>query len=119
MSTGKPRGNPNMRAGAPSLNPNGRPRRGDALAEKVRGQTDGTDLIKLLLGIAHAPHAKMSDRIHAARELLNRGWGQPIATTEVDATINAPDALPATWDEMPRSEREQYLRGLGISVGLK
>ena len=115
----KPRGNPNMRAGAPSLNPSGRPRRGDALAEKVRAQTSGDDIIKFLLGVVNAPHCRMTDRIHAARELLSRGWGQPVAVSEVDATINAPDALPATWDAMPRTEREAYLRSLGISVGVK
>lgn len=108
-----------MRVGAPSLNPSGRPRRGDALAEKVRAQTSGDDIIKFLLNVVNAPHARMTDRIHAARELLSRGWGQPIATTEIDATINAPDALPASWESMPRVEREQYLRSIGVVVGHK
>lgn len=113
----KRRGNPNMVKGGPSLNPRGRPARGDALAEKVRAQTSGDDIIKFLLGVMNAPHCRMVDRIHAARELLSRGWGQPVQTTEVDATINTPDSLPATWDTMSRAEREAYLRSIGVSVG--
>lgn len=108
-----------MRVGAPSINPRGRPKRGDALAEKVRAQTSGDDIIKFLLGVVNAPHCRMVDRIHAARELLSRGWGQPIATTEVDATIDAPDELPDTWGEMTRVERVAYLGSVGIVTGLK
>lgn len=107
-----------MVKGGPSLNPHGRPKRGDALAEKVRSQTDGTEIVTFLLTVMRAPHNRMVDRIHAARELLSRGWGQPVQTTEVDAQINAPDELPPTWDAMSRPERETYLRSIGIATGL-
>src|SRR5262245_52049180 len=84
----KPRGNPNMRPGGPSLNPRGRPKRGDALAERVRAAVDPDELIATLKQLASNPGAKAEVRLKAIAELLDRGWGKAIATTEVDAKVD-------------------------------
>jgi len=69
-----------------SGNPNGRPKRGLALAEVVRDKTrDGEDPVEFLLRVmkGQIKHARVSDRIAAATELLNRGFGKPLQEVDV------------------------------------
>ena len=69
-----------------SGNPNGRPKRGLALAEVVREKTrDGEDPVEFLLRVmkGQIKHAPVADRIAAATELLNRGFGKPLQEVDV------------------------------------
>ena len=73
-----------------SGNPNGRPKRGLALAEVVRDKTrDGEDPVEFLLKVmkGQIKHARVSDRIAAATELLNLGFGKPLQEIEVDVGL--------------------------------
>ena len=74
-----------------SGNPNGRPKLGFALAEKVRQATrDGGSLIKLLTDVASGriDEAKVSDRLAATEMLLSRGGGKAIQQVDVDVDVN-------------------------------
>jgi len=73
-----------------SGNPNGRPKRGLALAEVVREKTrDDEDPLEFLLRVmkGQIKHARVADRIAAATELLNRGFGKPLQEIEVDVGL--------------------------------
>ena len=78
-----------------SGNPNGRPKLGVALAEKVRKATkDGNAIVKLLVEIAEGGlDAKISDRLAAAEMLLSRGWGKAVTQMEVTADVQVQHSL--------------------------
>ena len=78
-----------------SGNPNGRPKLGVALAEKVRKATkEGNTLIRLLVEIADGGlEAKISDRLAAAEMLLSRGWGKSVSQVEITADVQVQHSL--------------------------
>ena len=78
-----------------SGNPNGRPKLGVALAEKVRKATkDGNSIVRLLVEIADGGlEAKISDRLAAAEMLLSRGGGKSVAQVEVTADVQVSHTL--------------------------
>ena len=78
-----------------SGNPNGRPKLGVALAEKVRKATkDGNAIVKLVVDIAEGGlDAKISDRLAAAEMLLSRGWGKAVTQMEVTADVQVQHSL--------------------------
>ena len=78
-----------------SGNPNGRPRLGVALAEKVRKATkEGNSIVRLLVEIADGGlEAKISDRLAAAEMLLSRGWGKAVSQIEVTADVQVQHSL--------------------------
>ena len=78
-----------------SGNPNGRPRLGVALAEKVRKATkEGNSIVRLLVEIADGGlEAKISDRLAAAEMLLSRGWGKSVSQVEVTADVQVAHTL--------------------------
>jgi hypothetical protein len=78
-----------------SGNPNGRPKLGVALAEKVRKATkEGNSLVRLLVEIADGGlEAKISDRLAAADMLLSRGWGKAVSQVEVTADVQVSHSL--------------------------
>jgi|TARA_R110002020_G_scaffold203537_7_gene407273 hypothetical protein len=78
-----------------SGNPNGRPKLGVALAEKVRKATkDGNSIVRLLVEIADGGlEAKISDRLAAAEMLLSRGWGKSVSQVEVTADVQVSHTL--------------------------
>ena len=78
-----------------SGNPNGRPRLGGALAEKVRKATkEGNSIVRLLVEIADGGlEAKISDRLAAADMLLSRGWGKAVSQVEVTADVQVQHSL--------------------------
>ena len=80
-----------------SGNPNGRPRLGVALAEKVRKATkEGNSIVRLLVEIADGGlEAKISDRLAAAEMLLSRGWGKAVSQIEVTADVQVQHSLSA------------------------
>ena len=78
-----------------SGNPNGRPKLGVALAEKVRKATkEGNSLVRLLVEIADGGFgAKISDRLAATEMLLSRGWGKAVTQMEVTADVQVQHSL--------------------------
>ena len=78
-----------------SGNPNGRPKLGVALAEKVRKATkDGNSIVRLLVEIADGGlEAKISARVAAAEMLLSRGWGKSVSQVEVTADVQVSHTL--------------------------
>ena len=87
-----------------SGNPLGRPKGAAGVAAEVMARTnDGSDLIDVLLKVALSAHCPPRDRIAAARELLDRGIGRPLTTTEIRATVAT--ALPEGWALMSPAER--------------
>lgn len=113
----KRRGNPNMQKGSPSLNPGGRPKLGHALAEQVRALVEPTEIAEFLVSVMKGPHWRIADRMQAARELLDRGWGKAIVTSEIDATVNGADNLPANLTAMSPAERMAWLATLPVPSG--
>jgi len=79
----KRRGNPLMRAGAPSLNPHGRPKRGESIAELYRRCTDWEAVRARLEKIVTSPKTRDADAVAAARELCDRAWGRPLSSHEL------------------------------------
>lgn len=75
-----------FRAGGPSANPGGRPKRGWSIAELVRRETDWHKLRERLEAIVHDPKAKHSDAIQAAVVLLDRGFGKPDQAHRLEVT---------------------------------
>lgn len=101
-----------MRAGAPSLNPKGRPPRGQSLAERVRRRVDVDELIDGLANIAADPAAKHADRIAAAREILDRGYGKALASIDVHASAElgpSPELVAVRLAELPLERRAALL----------
>lgn len=83
------RGNPKFVKGGPSPNPKGRPK--DALKLKNLCQELGQEAINVLKkAMKEAP--EWSDRIKAAKEILDRGYGKPAQAVE----LSGPDGEPFT-----------------------
>ena len=101
-----------MRRGGPSLNPGGRPRRGESLAEAVRELVEPAELIGFLLAIMRSPVMRIADRLTAAGQLLDRGWGKALQPSEI--SVNATGELPAEWGALSPDERAAHLRALGV-----
>jgi hypothetical protein len=74
--------------GTPSLNPAGRPKRGQTLAEQWRRETNWPKLRARLEGIVYDEKAKHADVVAAARELLDRSWGRPLTTHDLTITTS-------------------------------
>lgn len=114
MASQKPRGG---WAPGTSGNPRGRPRLGDALAERVRRRVDLDKLIDVLYAQVDDRGIAPADRKAAAKELLDRGWGKAVETSVVEANIetNAP-SLPDTWHEMTPAEKAAHLASMGLAL---
>jgi hypothetical protein len=84
--------------GGPSPNPGGRPR---GLAQACREIADPDLLIRTLLSIATDPTARNADRIRAAAEILDRGWGRPPAFAPIEG-----------GDPLEQSEIDRAILGL-------
>jgi hypothetical protein len=105
----KRRGNPAMQRGAASLNPRGRPPRGTSLAERVRAAIDPGEIIDFLDSVWRDSQHRIETRVAAASQVLDRGWGRPMQSVELDATFTAAAALPANWATMTPVERGAFL----------
>lgn len=71
-------GNPGGRS--PRVGPNG-----ESLAELARGHT--ADCVRVLAEVMLAVQNEPKDRIVAAVALLDRGWGKPKESVEMDARV--------------------------------
>lgn len=89
-----------------SANPGGRSPRvgpnGESLAELARAHT--ADCVKVLHELMMAVQNEPKDRIVAAVALLDRGWGKPKESVEVDAKVEG-SGLPVIqiirYDDSP------------------
>jgi hypothetical protein len=84
------RGNPNMKPGAPSVNPSGRPKGAAGLARLVAEQTrDGAELVERLLKLSRDAKAGARERLGATLALLDRLAGRPLQSTELTVVAEA------------------------------
>ena len=102
-----------------SGNSRGRPKLGHALAEQVRALCDPTEIAAFLVSVMKGPHWRIADRMAAAKELLDRGWGKAIVTSEIDATVTTADNLPAGFEAFTPDERARWLATLPVTGGGK
>ena len=93
-----------------SGNPGGRPRGAAAIAREVCGGSP-EKLASALLGIVEDPNARARDRIAAAAELWDRGWGKPPAYAAIEAEnplgLSAVDEEIAAIAETLAKERDE------------
>lgn len=107
-------GNPNMRAGGPSLNPHGRPKRGLSLAEAIRERVDPAWIAERAVALAETAESEAT-RLAALSLIADRGWGKPLSTVEVTASIDARAAAvvaPLNWGNVPLEQRKAALEAL-------
>jgi hypothetical protein len=72
-----------------SGNPRGRPRLGTSLAERVREVVDPGQIFEFLQSTVFDSKARLDIRVKAAEVLLDRGWGKPVQTIDVEASVEA------------------------------
>lgn len=109
MSDPNPRrGNPAMVAGGPSLNPAGRPRRGQSLAEAVRAAVDPVEIAEMLLKIARDTEETTANRLQALNALTNRGWGAPAQSLDLNVSRGGDD-LAERWATLTPAQRRAEL----------
>lgn len=91
----KPRSGPTTWAKGQSGNPGGRSPRvgpnGETVAELARAHT--AKAIKTLVEVMTARANEPKDRIAAANALLDRGWGKPKESVDLDARVEG-NAVP-------------------------
>ncbi|MGE0402879.1 MAG: hypothetical protein AB7T06_39605 [Kofleriaceae bacterium] len=104
----KRRGNPRMQRGAPSLNPHGRPRTGESLAEVTRTRVSPEQLVERLVKLADGAQSEQV-RLAATLALGERGYGK--VANVLDATLkNGSTASDTAWiANMPLEERRAEL----------
>jgi len=75
----------------------GRPRLPEELKEAFRAKS--TDALNVLVRIVNDQGAKDTDRIRAAEIILDRGYGKPQSSVEIDAT-NIPQVIFVGGDKI-------------------
>lgn len=108
--TPKPRGNPAMVKGGPSLNPKGRPRSGLAFAERVRERVDPDLIINLALEVASDTTMSAERRLAALWPLIDRGFIKP--PTTIAAHVQTSSTNTRDWSTVPLEERRSLLEQL-------
>ncbi len=101
-----------FRAGHRAPAGSGRPRGFRGLAKLVAEETrDGAELAEFVLGIFRDPDADPKMRWDALTWLSDRGFGKPIAVSDMSIAIEAPSAtgLPGGWAQLTREDREHWL----------
>lgn len=100
-----------MRAGGPSLNPNGRPKVGQSMAERVRALVDPDELIEFFTSVLRDTTCNMRERLQSAESLASRGWGRPESNINMNVNRNEGLPYPSGWDSLPPSERVSWVLG--------
>lgn len=107
----RPRGNPAMVKGGPSLNPKGRPRAGLALAERIRERLDPDTLLDLAVRVAADETLSPERRLEVLIPLYDRGYLKP--PTTIAAKVETTDATPRRdWSAVPLEQRRELLAEL-------
>ena len=113
-----------MRAGAPSVNPLGRPRGARGLAQYVAEQTrDGQELIDRLLELSRNPETPIRERLAATQAALDRCVGRPLQPSEINLSLEQNSwSPPPGWSLWGPDERASYLaefraRALQLAAG--
>ena len=97
-----------MVPGGPSLNPAGRPTRGLSLSERCRRIADPDEIIGFLVATMRNEKIKIESRLVAAGQLLDRGWGKPLASVDL-AVTSSPTEGARDWSAVPLEERKSLL----------
>ena len=96
-----------MAKGAPSLNPRGRPRVGDSLANAFRQKFSPERIVELAEKLAESAESEQV-RLSALQLIAERAHGKVVTT--IDASITAEGAAPSRdWSSMPLDERRELL----------
>jgi len=74
-----------------SGNPGGRPKVPEEIKEAFRAA--GPNACECLCKIIADPAAKDSDKIRAAEVILDRGFGKPTQSVDLEATVGAPISI--------------------------
>jgi hypothetical protein len=112
----KRRGNPAMVAGGPSLNPHGRPRRGQSIAEAIRRRVDPDRIAELAEQLAESAESE-TVRLAALSFLADRSEGRPVSTIDMRATLaTRTPTLPPNWDRLPEREKRDFLERLRLAA---
>lgn len=102
-----------MRAGAPSLNPRGRPRIGQSLAEAIREHFSPDTIIELAEKLTRSEDDRV--RMVALQFIAERGYGKA-PTTQLDVESAKPPSLPANWHTLPPAQRAAFLEAMRAGV---
>jgi len=109
----KKRGNPNMVAGGKSLNPNGRPRLGESLAEAFRGQCSPERIVELVVRLAESATSEQV-RLAAIHFIADRAHGKSRESVDLQVDGQVIDARMIALVEAARMtphERRKLLDG--------
>jgi hypothetical protein len=110
---------PHRWAPGQSGNPNGAPRRADALAIAIRDKVPPTKLIETATSIMDAQDAPHSVKLQAAQFLAERGYARPVERHElvVGAVEDEPDLSKLTLVELRELELLDRRRAEILATG--
>lgn len=112
QSKAKPKGNPAWVKGGPSPNPAGRPAVLADLREAARGFSQ--EALETLAGVMRDPEAPPAARVTAARELLDRGFGRPVQSVDVNSKVDMGQAAAQVLMSLTAAAREAKAFEQGI-----
>lgn len=87
----------------------GRPKRGHSLAEITRRIAEPEKLVKFLIELVENPKAKHADRLAACAQLLDRGWGKPLQSSDVTLRNGDASEPGIDWSKLPVDKRREWL----------
>ena len=106
------------RKGMPSPNKSGRPRSPKNIAEVRELAREKTGaMIEMLTRTALSPKVAINARVAAATEILNRGWGRP--QQSVDLNHGVQDGLAAFLEQIDGRYKIRTIEGTTIGPALE
>jgi hypothetical protein len=100
-----------------SGNPRGRPKRGASLAERIRETVDPNELIEFLLTTMRSPGVNRRERVAACQALFDRGWGKPLQSIELDASLSNEPAHAGVQARLRHVSDEALEQALALLTG--
>lgn len=107
----RPRGNPLMVRGGPSLNPAGRGRGFRGMAKQIGEATgDGAELVEWALAVFRDSERTHAERAAAHAWLSDRYAGKPLSSHEIVAAVTTTTiGPPLGWDALSLEQRRAAL----------
>lgn len=86
-----------------NANPKGRPPTGQSLAEYIRklGGENGKVYADKLHAIAVEPHENVNARLVAIDKLMERGYGSPPKSLDINGTLNTQTTVTHEYHDQP------------------